>query len=228
VSARSDSTESYFSNFLHPTAGGYEQLADAYYSHIRHLMDDYVAACSNQLVNSYNISTPTGWSDADAYYSTTPGQDDPHGGTNATLCTYVAETEYAYQIATNVTANTEDIVVSAWIKNGDQASTELFGVRLLDTSDNAYGEVRARWNATPPNISTVGTLVTATGIETLSDGWYRMWMHMNIGAGRSGNAFSLRISPSETTPVIGSTVYFGGAQIEFDRTTWCGEYVETP
>lgn len=153
----------------------------------------------------------------------TSGETDPEGTSLAYLYTATATTtgqQWSTGASTIAYANGTTYTTSAFVKAGTFDRVQMFISSSVVATGNAYANYYLNGSG---SVSAAGASITASGIQSLGTGWYRIWMTFTAtGASTNTLAFCKIITGSETRApsVAGSsqTMYFYGAQVEVGAT----------
>lgn len=228
ASLRVNNNEAQSKNFLHPYLTGSQQIADALFSHLKYTYT--LSDCRNQLVDSYRFTNATYWNNIQTWWTIAGSQADPWGGTSASSFTATAAViAGANKITTASNLNlvtADNVVVSAFVKNGNLATNDVTWMRLYSTDIGTATSLSLTWSATPSLAAGAG--VTASGLIALGGGWYQMWMHKDLSAIANGAQVLVQFDACSTTPVENNIMYLAGVQLEYGVTSPCGTYVQKP
>jgi len=227
VSARNSNTEPTGTNFLHPATTGNYQISDGIYSHLRQLQRYDDSGCTNELADSWQFTDAAEWGTISTVFTVTGGQEDFSGGVRGTSYVAIATSTGVYsQSLTNEVAATDDMVVSIFAKDISMSDSEQTATRVYNVTDGNIVEeqITFLWTAGVPAYSAGGT---TGGAVDLGNGWYQMWGHVDTTA-NNGDTMYVKFAPNVSSPTIGEGIIVAAIQWEFDVTTPCGTYLQTP
>jgi len=157
-------------------------------------------AATNLALQSENFITSWGSSNATVTANATTA---PDGNTTADK---IEITAASGSISQNFTSSATTYTFSVWLKQGNTTVTD---IQIVDVLTLSY-RIRLTW-ATGA-LSVVGGTATATKINELSNGWFRISVTATLPAGGTDN---ISIKPAgDGLGTSGDYVYVWGAQLE--------------
>lgn len=220
--------------FLHPASDGLDQMSDAIYSHLRRFMElddeqEPAVVCTNELANSYDFDTPTGWTDltAGAGLSVTGAQSDAWGGSHATLFETTGATQGGFANTTAATVIPADgrMVASVYIEDSNMNAAATTQITIRNNTTTARRSALITWGTKAASQGSPNP--TDYGVDDLGGGLYRLWVYNDFTA-NAGDSYRIEVYPFMANTISGDAVIVHGVQLEFGVTEPCGTYVEKP